>query len=310
MGRQVGRLVRKCLETKKRIWLKVCCLRAMDANIRILMVGGLGVCAVLFLGNLFRWLSEVNASHLPGREKLLRSPGESVRKNLEQLNEYLIYSVALFLLVPMLFVWRTPNLSNAWPLTFLILLMALSALPAICVVRLYRDYALGLRAERAVGEELNQLMLDGCHVFHDYPTGLDWHINHIVVGPSGVYVIQTKSTPKQGASKAAGEPEVIFDGSALKFPRHTCVASLDQARRSADTLRQQLSENLGAAPEVKPIVSLPGWRVVRHGISDVQVLNPKEIWQTIVTTGPAKLSASEIRQIAYRLQKKCRDVEI
>jgi hypothetical protein len=282
----------------------------MDATIRILMVGGLGVCAILLLGNFFRWLSEMNVSRLPGREKLLRSAGESLRKNLEQLNEYLIYSVALFLVVPMLFVWRAPDLSNVWPLTFLLLLMGLSALPAICVVRLYRNYALGLRAERAVGEELNQLMRDGCHVFHDYPTGLDWHINHIVVAPSGVYAIQTKSTPKEGISKVPGEPEVIFDGSALKFPRHTCVASLEQARRSADILRKELSVTLGALLEVQPIVSLPGWRVVRRGISDVQVLNPKEIWQTVVTTEPVKLSEAEIRHIAYRLQQKCRDVEI
>ena len=274
------------------------------------MVGGVGVCAILFLGNFFRWLSEVNVSGSPDREKLLRSPGESVRKNLEQLNEYLIYSVALFLLVPMLFVWRAPNLSSVWPLTLLLLLIGLSALPAICVVWLYRHYAMGLRAERAVGEEVNQLMLDGCHVFHDYPTGLDWHINHIVVAPSGVYAIQTKSTAKQWASKVPGETEVIFDGSALKFPRHICMASLEQARRGADLLRKELSDALGAPLEVTPMVSLPGWRVVRRGISDVQVLNPKEIWQTVVTTGPAKLSEAEIRHIAQRLQQKCRDVEI
>jgi len=282
----------------------------MDTTIRMLTVGGLGVCAILLLGNSFRWGSEVSVSRLPGREKLLRSPGESMRRNLEQLNEYLIYSVALFLLVPMVFAWKTSNLTNLWPLTFLIGLMLLSAMPGVYVVRLYHDYAFGLRAERAVGEELNQLMLDGCHVFHDYPASLDWHINHIVVAPSGVYAIETESTAKRGAHKGRREPVVIFDGAALRFPHHTRVGPIEAARRSAEILRKELSEAPGEPPEVKSILSVPGWQILRRGDSDVQVLNPKEIWRTIVTTAPARLSETDIKRIAYRIQQKCRDVEI
>ena len=72
----------------------------------MLFVEGFGVCIILLLGNSFRWWSEVAATHSSRREKLLRSPGESLRRNLEQLNEYLIYSVAVFLLVPTLFALR------------------------------------------------------------------------------------------------------------------------------------------------------------------------------------------------------------
>ncbi len=273
------------------------------------MVGGLGVCAIFLLGNSFRWRSEPSVSRLPGREKLLRSPGESMRRNLEQLNEYLIYSVALFLLVPLLFAWKS-NLTNLWPLTFLLGLMVLSAMPGIYVLRLYRDYAFGLRAERAVGEELNQLMLDGCHVFHDYPTSLDWHIKHIVVAPSGVYAIETEFSAKRGVHKGNSDSAVIFDGSVLKFPHDTRVEPIEAARLSAEILRKELSDTPGELQEVKSILSVPGWQIVRRGDSDVQVLNPKEIWRTIVTTAPAKLSEIEIQRIAYRIQQKCRDVEI
>ncbi len=282
----------------------------MDATIRILLVGGLGVFAILILGNSFRWWSEMSVSRLPGREKLLRSPGESMRRNLDQLDEYLIYSVALFLLVPIAFAWKTPDLNSIWPLTFLFCLMTLSALPCIYVVRLYRDYVLGLRAERAVGEELNQLMLDGCRVFHDYPSGPGWHINHIIVAPSGVYTVETKTSPKNRIPEADRQPDVLLDGTVLKFPSHTCEESVKQARRSAELLRKELSDALPEPVEVNSIVSLPGWRVLRRGECDVKVLNPKEIWQRIVTTAPPKLSNPEIERIAYYIQQKCRDVEI
>jgi hypothetical protein len=272
-------------------------------------VGGVGVGVILFLGNSFRWTSQVTVSRSPNREKLLRSPGENMRRNLEQLNEYLIYSVALFLLVPTVFAWKMPNLTQGWPLTFLIGLIALSALPGICVVKLYRSYALGLRAERAVGEELNQLMLDGCHVFHDYPATHDWHINHIVVAASGVYVVETKSSPRPRADALTQQSAVILDGGTLRFPHETCSEPLEQTRRSAAILSKELSDARSKV-EVKPILSLPGWRVIRHETIDVQVLNPKEIWQTIVTNAPAKLSEKEIQQLAYRIQQKCRDVEI
>jgi len=266
---------------------------------------------LLFVGNSFRWLSHVSVTHLRVREKLLRSPGESMRRNLEQLNEYLIYSVALFLFVPMVFAWKAPSFTSAWPLIFLIVLMVTCALPGICVVHLSRNYALSLRGARAVGEELNQLMLDGCRVFHDYPLGPDWNINHIVIAPSGLYAIETTTHRNpRSQNEDRKEPEVIFDGSALRFPHYTCAEPILQAGWSAMMLKRELSMDLAEHFEVKAILSLPGWRVIRRGQSDVLVLNPKDIWQSIVTAAPPKLSEEQIQRIACHIQQKCRDVEM
>ena len=234
-----------------------------------------------------------------------------VSRNLEQLNEYLIYSVALFLFVPMLFAWKAPNLTSAWPLIFLIVLMVICALPGIWVVHLSRNYGLSLRGEQAVGEELNQLMIDGCRVFHDYPAGPDWHISHIVIAPSGVYAIETTTYRKpRSYNNVSKEPEVIFDGSELRFPHYTCSEPIVQAGCSAVMLERELSVNSADHLKVKAILSLPGWRVIRHSESDVAVLNPKEIWQTIVTAAPPKLSEEQIQRVAFQIQEKCRDVEI
>src|SRR6266571_9230320 len=112
--------------------------QAVESLLRMLFVEGFGVCVLFLLGNAFRWWSELAPTHSPVREKLLRSPGESLRRNLEQLNEYLIYSVAVFLLVPMLFAWQAPIFTNIWAVAFLIVLMVLCALPGLWVIQLHR----------------------------------------------------------------------------------------------------------------------------------------------------------------------------
>ncbi len=276
----------------------------------MLAVEGFGVGVLLLLGNAFRWWSELAPSPSPVREKLLRSPGESLRRNLEQLNEYLVYSVAVFLLVPMLFAWQAPIFTKPWAGAGMVGLMALCALPGLWVLRLHRRYALGLRGERAVGEELNQLMMDSCYVFHDFPVEPDWNIGHIVVAPSGVYAIETRTFRRRRASAGLREYEVTFDGSALRFPRLTRSEPVRQARRSAAALGRELSRVLAEPIEVKPILTLPGWRVVRRTETDLLVVNPKEIWHAIVTPAPAKFSDDQIQRMAQYLQQKCRDVEI
>jgi len=276
----------------------------------MLFVEGFGVCIILLLGNSFRWWSEAAATHSPRREKLLRSPGESLRRNLEQLNEYLIYSVAVFLLVPMLFAWQAPILSSFWAVLCLVGLMGLSALPGMFVVRLYRSYTLGLRAERAVAEEINQVMLDGCHVFHDYPAATDSTINHIVVAPSGVYAIETRTRMKRSRGEGEEQHEVIFDGKILQFPNCATAEPLKETRKAAADLGRQLSSAVGELVEVKPILTLPGWQIRDRGTSDVMVVNTKEIWQRIVTPAPPELSPAQIKRIACHIQQKGRDVEI
>ena len=54
-----------------------------------------------------------------------------------------------------------------------------------------KSYALGLDGELATAEELNQLMLDGCRVFHDVPIRYG-NVDHVVVHRSGVYAVNTK----------------------------------------------------------------------------------------------------------------------
>jgi hypothetical protein len=99
---------------------------------------------------------------------------------------------------------------------------------------------LGLDAEEAIGQELNYLMPLGFRVFHDIPCK-DFNIDHVVVGVSGLFVVETK-----GRSKPLEENEVTFDGERLQFPGWREVtpvrqvrAALPDCRRSKRSFRPQ-----------------------------------------------------------------------
>jgi hypothetical protein len=50
----------------------------------------------------------------------------------------------------------------------------------------------GARAESAVGAELNELRRDGYIVMHDVMFGGEGNLDHIVSGPNGVFLVETK----------------------------------------------------------------------------------------------------------------------
>jgi hypothetical protein len=162
-----------------------------------------------------------------------------------------------------------------------------------------------------VGEELNQLLRDGCNVFHDFPADPKWNIDHIIVAPSGVYVVETKTRRKRKAQKGKPDHVITFDGDTLTFPHDECSRyGLDQARANAKWLSGYLGSATGLEKVwVEPILTFPGWMINRRiAAASVQVLNPKEI-SDFVLTRPARLTAQSIKQILHQLDQKCRDVE-
>lgn len=280
----------------------------MDKTIRILIATALVLSVMLLISGLLHLWLKATKSRAPMDTKLLRSAGESLRRKLESLNEHLIFSLAFFLFVPFSFAWITPtNTSTPVFLVILFPLVLLSSMPMIRTLAKYRNYALGLKGERAVGEELNQLLMEGCHVFHDYPANPKWNIDHIVIAPSGVYSIETKTRRKRRAPKGKREHEITFDGSRLHFPHCTDNHGLDQARANASWLSRELTSATGEPVKAKPILTFPGWLVTLKGKGDVTVLNPKQIRQVILKSQP-HLSSAQMQRIAHQVEQKCRDV--
>lgn len=138
-----------------------------------------------------------------------------------------------------------------------------------------RTCRLGLRGEQAVAEVMTSQTLAGLgyRCFHDVHGDGRWNIDHVVIGPAGILVLETKTRSKRRSLNGQKEVEVIFDGRSLQFPwcRDDCAAA--QASRNADWIRLFVK---AFAPEgliAQPIVVIPGWYVVSTGKHAVLAMN-------------------------------------
>jgi len=168
---------------------------------------------------------------------------------------------------------------------------------------------LGWIGEQAMGEYLGVLASEGCRLFHDVPSDKE-NIDHVVVGPPGVFAIETKGWSKRPGKFGEAKHEAVFDGRAIRFPWGLTARPLDQARRNKKWLEEFLSNSTGERVSVQPIVALPGWwvSVTAKMDSGVWVLSGKQVAGRIGSE-PAKLSPKMILRIAHQLDQRCREVE-
>jgi len=171
----------------------------------------------------------------------------------------------------------------------------------------YADYNLGFHGERVVGEHLNRLMLDGCEVFHDLEVEAKWNIDHIVVSPRGVFVVETKTRRKPTGENGH---KLIFTGTDLEFPTWKDQHGLKQAADNARWLANFLTKSTGERVEVTPILTFPGWWVERQGKNTVNVLNPKEIRGVVTDNRLPLLDEGQRKRICFQLEQKCRNVDL
>jgi hypothetical protein len=248
----------------------------------------------------------------PFTELPLRPPGESLRLKIESLRDEFDETLSVTALVcfgSAMFAVNSPA-SGKW--------VVLTALAAIVVgscgwsgrklARIQRqlwDHRLGFTGERLVGEELNQLLAVGFKVFHDVPFD-GFNVDHVLVGPPGVYVVETKSTRKRAAIKGLERATVYSDGTVLKFPLWTNTYFIEQARRNAATVSEWLTKATGEAVSASAILTLPGWRIERVKAGEVNVLRPDEIKRSFPSKPKQPLTPEQIQRIAHQLTERCR----
>ena len=174
-------------------------------------------------------------------------------------------------------------------------------------LRKRRDVTLGLECELAVGQELNQLMLLGCRVYHDFPAE-GFNIDHIVIGPAGVYAVETKGRAKPDRGRGAEDVRVVYDGKSLQFPERTETKPIAQAKRQAQWLADWLKSAVGEPVLVQPALALPGWYIDRKG-RDMVVFNSKNPDFLAKPRGERVLSDAMIQRVAHQVEQRCRTVE-
>ncbi|MGY1530214.1 nuclease-related domain-containing protein [Luteimonas sp. A649] len=252
-------------------------------------------------------------SPLMGR-KLGHLPGQQLLKRIADHHDQVVDGIMLmFLALPLMFTaWAGLRIDWAaikWGGTetvFLVVGLGVFVYAFWGYVRAFlaRDRASdGLVAERVTGMQLNRLVANGCAVLHDLP-GDDFNIDHVVVSPRGVYVVETKSFRKAKHLEGDEACRVTFDGDQLVFPDFRTRKPLDQAVRNAHWVARELRETLGRDVPVMAAVALPGWFVTRTEAgkrSTIIVFTPMGKGAEFMTWEPVRLSPDERGTIAKAL---------
>jgi hypothetical protein len=272
--------------------------------------------ALLFV---FRKYHESKKRRSPFTDNFLRSPGESLNRRIAEINDEIMTYLVLVLTIPLLLYSTYISM-----LHFGSLKPSLSTIALICILGVgfiiycfwklieffntRRRYQLGYEGEIAVGQELNQHMRDGYYVYHDFFAD-KFNIDHIVVGSSGVFAVETKARSKPTSKHPASDYKVKYDGKCLQFPNGKDVQSIEQAMRQAEWLSKWLQSAIGERVWVRPVLALPGWFVERTASGGIPVINPKTFRSIAKPIEGNILSESMISRIVHQLERECRDVE-
>jgi len=184
------------------------------------------------------------------------------------------------------------------------LLLALGVVVAVALTVIHTRltaFVKGARGEERVARALVFLPAEYT-VFHGValpPARGVWPVvecDHVVVGPTGVFAIETKSW--RGDITLEGD-SMLYNG---KEPTRS---PLEQVKRSADCLRAHLGKRLGTAPEIQPLVCLAGdnLRGDRQGASGIVACNARCLTQVIADSGAAPLPEADALSIASCLKK-------
>lgn len=162
------------------------------------------------------------------------------------------------------------------------------------VVRLLRSYTeerafrVGAEGEMAVAKRLGKLDPVEWRVIHSVPVGSrDSDIDHVVVGPPGVFTLNTKHHP--GGKVWVGGHVILINGRRVPYVRNSTF----EAQRAARLLQAAC----GAAVPVRPaIVVIASSLVIREQPHDVHVVSSRTLTRWLKGQ-PTVLSAAEVAAV-------------
>ncbi|HWP94185.1 MAG TPA: nuclease-related domain-containing protein [Gammaproteobacteria bacterium] len=203
----------------------------------------------------------------PFAEDTLREAGHGYRRRLTRLNERLLLAWATFavLAAGSAAVWQL--LPSPLPSVFRPWAVALIA-AAVTAVLAGAGYLLFLwlrerhvvvhayRASRAVGHALQRLALEGHRVFHSVPCE-NYVLDHVVVGPKGVFVVNVVPYRKRRRDKGPGEVRIAERQ--IDFDGRRFIPPVLDATRKARCLANRLSQVVRHPVAVKSAIIAPGW---------------------------------------------------
>jgi hypothetical protein len=233
-----------------------------------------------------------------------RRAGQSIREEKERLFENRLMPYAFgpgFVWVIFVVEWvRSSSQTPPQPLFWLCLAVAATVLGWVGYCRLlpsFRNLNRGERGELRVAEILDDLRGIGYRAFHDL-VGNGFNIDHVLVGPAGVFAIETKFR--------SGCGEIEFrNGEGLFIGGHPEEKDcLKQARGNAFEVNRIIKENCGINRWVRPLVVFVGNCTIKNRWqdTDARVFTADQVARYIREQQP-ELVRREIDLICTHLER-------
>ncbi|WP_377273995.1 nuclease-related domain-containing protein [Peterkaempfera sp. SMS 1(5)a] len=157
------------------------------------------------------------------------------------------------------------------------------------------EIQIGIAGEVFVGQALGRLPSDSWRVLHgvQWPSGSD--IDHLVIGPPGVFTVNSKH--HADASVWVGDAMLRVDGRSTDYLR----SSMNEARRVA----RLLLKRCGWAVPVRPVIAVVGarWIRIEADVPSVSVLDGATVDQ-FVTRLPATLTTEQVGSVFEVARRK------
>lgn len=248
-------------------------------------------------------------SRSPLKAAPLRVAGQSVQDEIDRIVENELEDAALFMAIAFVvlvmaifnyFVRTPPGVFVAVGALYMVGATAWGVPRIRRARKKLRRLRQGRDGERAVAEYLDTLRDDGIRVLHDL-RGQGFNVDHVLVGPQGIYTIETKTLSKP----TKGNPKVVYDGERIRIGSYEPSRDpVTQAKAEASWLRQLIQTSTGKAFTVRPVVVFPGWFVEEpNGIEPpVWVLEPKMLRARLLRQ-PLFMSDEDVSLCVFHLKR-------
>lgn len=241
--------------------------------------------------------------------RIKRAPGESLIKDLySEFSFYIGYWMGGTMLIVLVLIWqwvahalnapRSPLYSTLVGITIVVF----GGFATWMHIRKLQDKAKGAHGERAVGSILDDLHILGYHTVHDLElqaNGATFNADHVLVGPGGVFVIETKyvTKPPRGRPEIRAENDQIYINGAEARGN-----AIGQVIAISNELAARLYEHTGLRLKIIPVVAYPGWYVTQARNCNAWVLNPAQL-KYHLERFPSTLSHPDVQRIHSALDR-------
>lgn len=252
-------------------------------------------------------MSAKRETRSPIKDLPVRLPGTSIRDRQDRIlfDKFLIPAMAAGLFVLAAWLQWSEVLFKTRPMPWTFSIFAVIAIgvaiwKGISAFREITQLRLGRVGEEAVGQFLEEKLRPlECQVLHDIPFE-GFNIDHVVIGPTGVYTIETKTCSKP----VKGQANVRYDGQTVtvdgfKPDRDPVI----QAKANAHSICDLIERSTGRKFPTRGVVLYPGWYVEgQQSGGDVWVLNEKAL-PTFISNAKTILAPEDVSLITFHLKR-------